>query len=163
RPAGQRTDRPLGHPARPRREPGRPLLRVGLGLGSGPAVADAVDAGGRRGPDPPLAPAPRAPGRRRGPAPPPSPPPPPHLGAGADPTVRAALERYAAGVNAYLESCRRGERSWPPELARLNERPADWKPEDSYLVLLGFGSTLDLDLPELGEARAVADHGAAWV
>src|SRR5262249_30174374 len=81
----------------------------------------------------------------------------------ADPTGRAARERYAAGVNAYLESCRRGERSWPPELARLNERPADWKPEDSYLVLLGFGSTLDLDLPELGEARAVADHGAAWV
>jgi acyl-homoserine lactone acylase PvdQ len=29
-------------------------------------------------------------------------------------------------------------------------------------VLLGFGITLDLDLPELAEARAVADSGAAW-
>src|SRR5262252_2704093 len=80
-----------------------------------------------------------------------------------DSTVRVTLERYSAGVNAYLASCRRGERPWPPELVRLEERPADWQPEDCYLVLLGFGVTLDLDLSELGEARAVAEHGAAWV
>src|SRR5262249_48289124 len=64
--------------------------------------------------------------------------------------------------NAYLASCRRGERAWPPELARLQAHPADWRPEDCYVVLLGFGITLDLDLPELSEARAVADSGAAW-
>jgi penicillin amidase len=80
----------------------------------------------------------------------------------ADPALRAALERYSAGVNAWLESCRRGERAWPPELRRLKLEPPDWRPEDCYVVLLGFGITLDLDLPELSEARAVADSGAGW-
>jgi len=80
-----------------------------------------------------------------------------------DPAVRAALEHYAAGVNAWLGSCRKGERPWPPELLRLKLVPADWQPEDCYVVLLGFGITLDLDLPELAEARAVADSGAASV
>jgi len=78
------------------------------------------------------------------------------------PAVRAALEHYAAGVNAWIESCRRGERAWPDELRRLKIVPANWQPEDCYLVLLGFGITLDLDLPELAEARAVADSGATW-
>jgi acyl-homoserine lactone acylase PvdQ len=67
------------------------------------------------------------------------------------PHVRTALERYAAGVNAYLASCRKGDRPWPAEIARLRERPRDWQPEDCILVLLGFGITLDLDLPELAE------------
>jgi penicillin amidase len=80
----------------------------------------------------------------------------------SDPAVRAALEHYAAGVNALIESCRRGERAWPDELRRLKIVPANWQPEDCYLVLLGFGITLDLDLPELAEARAVADSGGAW-
>src|SRR5262245_53692527 len=80
----------------------------------------------------------------------------------ADPALRAALERYSAGVNAWIASCRSGERPWPPELARLKLVPEDWRPEDSYVVLLGFGITLDLDLAELSEARAVADSGAGW-
>jgi penicillin amidase len=80
-----------------------------------------------------------------------------------DSTVRTALERFAAGVNRYLGECRRGERRWPAEISRLHMRPADWRPEDSVLLLLGFGVTLDLDLPELSEARAVAQHGTAWV
>jgi len=79
-----------------------------------------------------------------------------------DDGVRMALERYAQGVNALLAECRRGERPWPAELRRLGERPADWQPEDCVLVLLGFGITLDLDLPELAEARTVAEHGATW-
>ncbi len=78
------------------------------------------------------------------------------------PQVRAALEHYCAGVNTYLAECRRGARQWPPELVRLHERPRDWTPEDCVLVLLGFGITLDLDLPEIGEARTVADSGATW-
>ena len=80
----------------------------------------------------------------------------------ADPALRVALERYAAGVNSWIASCRRGERAWPPELARLRFRPDDWRPEDCYVVLLGFGITLDLDLPELAEARLVADSSAGW-
>ncbi len=80
----------------------------------------------------------------------------------SDGLLRMQLERYAAGVNAYLGECRRGERAWPAELARLHDRPRDWTAEDCVAVLLGFGITLDLDLAELGEARAVADSGAAW-
>jgi penicillin amidase len=80
----------------------------------------------------------------------------------ADGLLRMQLERYAAGVNAYLNECRRGERAWPAELTRLRERPRDWTAEDCVAVLLGFGITLDLDLSELDEARAVADSGAVW-
>jgi len=80
----------------------------------------------------------------------------------AHPHVRMALERYAEGVNAYLASCRRGERAWPPELARLRERPQDWRPEDCIVVLLGFGITLDLDVPELDEMGFLSEHGAEW-
>ena len=79
-----------------------------------------------------------------------------------DPRVRAALEHYCAGVNAYLADCRSGSRAWPVELARLHERPRDWTPEDCVLVVLGMGVTLDLDFPELREAQGVAEHGAAW-
>ena len=77
-----------------------------------------------------------------------------------DPQVRMAFERYAAGVNALLAEHRAGSRAWPDELARLKERPRDWTPEDCVLVLLGFGITLDLDLSELSELRAVAEMGA---
>ena len=80
----------------------------------------------------------------------------------ADRALAAALEHYCAGVNAWIESCRKGEHAWPAELKRLKLVPANWQPEDCYLVLLGFGITLDLDLPELSEARTVADSGAVW-
>ncbi len=79
-----------------------------------------------------------------------------------DTLLRMSLERYAAGVNAYLNECRAGGRAWPAELVRLQERPRDWTAEDCVAVVLGFGVTLDLDLAELGEAKAVADSGAAW-
>lgn len=80
----------------------------------------------------------------------------------SDPALRSALEHYAAGVNAYLAECRTGARPWPDEVQRLKERPENWTAEDCVLVILGFGITLDLDLAELGEMRAVADSGAAW-
>ncbi len=80
-----------------------------------------------------------------------------------NPDVRLALERYSAGVNALLAEHRSGTRPWPAELARLNERPSDWTPEDCELELLGFGITLDLVLDELYEMKDVAAHGAAWV
>lgn len=78
----------------------------------------------------------------------------------ADAALRSALERYCAGVNALLAEHRSGSRPWPPELARLGERPRDWTPEDCELVLLGFGITLDLDLAELSELKPVAEYGA---
>jgi len=80
----------------------------------------------------------------------------------ADTLLRMELERYAAGVNAYLADCRAGRRAWPAELARLHAKPEDWTAEDCVGVVLGVGITLDLDLSELGEAKAVADSGAAW-
>jgi penicillin amidase len=80
-----------------------------------------------------------------------------------DPALALAVGRYAEGIDAYLGECRAGREPWPRELAMLGERPADWRPEDCVLVLLGLGVTLDLDLPELREAQSVREHGAAWV
>lgn len=76
--------------------------------------------------------------------------------------VAAPVERYAEGINAWIGECRAGRAPWPREFERLGHRPADWKPEDTVLLLLGLGITLDLDLPELGEAREIAAHGRAW-
>jgi len=80
----------------------------------------------------------------------------------ADRPTAMALERYAAGVNAFIARCRAGDESWPPEFIALRERPEDWKPEDSVLLLLGLGVTLDLDLPELDEAQDIASRGLEW-
>ncbi len=80
-----------------------------------------------------------------------------------DPATAMPLEAYAAGINAYLARCRAGAAAWPPEFTRLGHTPADWRPVDSVLLLLGMGITLDLDLPELREARDLARHGAAWL
>src|SRR5262245_29661680 len=65
------------------------------------------------------------------------------------PAVREPLERYTAGINAYLALCRSGAEPWPIEFQRLRRRPAPWEPKDVYLVLLGLGMLLDLDLPEI--------------
>ncbi|MFZ5790650.1 MAG: penicillin acylase family protein [Pseudomonadota bacterium] len=46
------------------------------------------------------------------------------------PEVRAALDAYAAGVNAYLDT-HRG--AWPPEFVALRYRPERWRPSDSLL------------------------------
>ena len=80
-----------------------------------------------------------------------------------DPAVAVPLERYAAGVNAYLALCRSGARPWPVELARLRARPGDWSPADAVSVLLGMGALLDLALPELAERDSIARHGPGWI
>ncbi len=80
-----------------------------------------------------------------------------------DPAVRGPLERYAAGVNAYLELCRGGRAPWPVEFRRLGRHPSDWRPADAYLVLLAQAMLLDLDLPELDEAREIRERGLAWL
>lgn len=80
-----------------------------------------------------------------------------------DPAVAMPLERYAAGVNAWIARCRAGLEPWPPEFARLHRTPADWKPSDSVLVLLGIGVLLDFAVPELREGQDIAHVGRAEV
>jgi penicillin G amidase len=53
--------------------------------------------------------------------------------------LRAAVDAYASGVNAYLDS-RRG--AWPPEFLALRYRPERWQPSDS--LLWGWAMTLPL-------------------
>ena len=79
-----------------------------------------------------------------------------------DPQTAVALERYAAGINAFIARCRAGDELWPPEFVALRQHPEDWKPEDSVLLLLGLGITLDLELPELDEGQDIASHGLEW-
>lgn len=76
-----------------------------------------------------------------------------------DSTQRAALEAYAAGVNAYLDLCRSGRVAWPVELQRLAKVPDPWRPQDSYLVLFGMSFVLDFDLPELREQGELERDG----
>jgi penicillin amidase len=80
----------------------------------------------------------------------------------AHPELALAMERYAAGINAFIDRCRAGDESWPPELTRLRARPTAWRPEDSVALLLGLGVTLDLDLPELSEGVSIDRYGMDW-
>jgi penicillin amidase len=79
-----------------------------------------------------------------------------------DPELRVAIERYTDGINSWLQA--RGEQATPRgEFAALKLHPEPWKPEDTYALLLGYGVTLDLSLPELSEARQIREHGAGWI
>ncbi len=79
-----------------------------------------------------------------------------------DPALRELVQRYTDGINAWLGS--RGEAATPRgEFAALGLRPEPWKPEDTYALLLGYGVTLDLALPELGEAALIREHGPGWI
>jgi penicillin amidase len=81
----------------------------------------------------------------------------------SDPGVTEALEGYAAGINAYLDLCRRGVAPWPHEFALVHDTPADWRASDAYRVLFGEAFLLDFDVPELAESDSIARHGAAWL
>jgi penicillin G amidase len=59
--------------------------------------------------------------------------------AGLSPELRAVLEAYAAGVNAFLAT-RRG--ALPPEYYLLGARPEPWQPADSLV----WGKIMDLEL-----------------
>lgn len=78
-----------------------------------------------------------------------------------DAALREVVESYAAGINVRLAECRRGAAPWPPELLRLRERPRDWRPEDTVVLFLGLGLTLDLAFDEIGEQRAINASGVA--
>ncbi len=74
---------------------------------------------------------------------------------------RAALERYAAGVNAFIE---RNRYRLPAEFALAGYKPAAWTPQDSLAVLKALGWALSHNwdgevlrlqlLAELGPERA---------
>jgi len=68
--------------------------------------------------------------------------------------TRGALEAYAAGVNAFLDS-HRG--AWPLEYVLLRATPAPWRPVDSLLVLksldLLLGTNLHDEIERLELAR----------
>jgi penicillin amidase len=80
-----------------------------------------------------------------------------------DPAATVPVERYCAGVNAYLGLCRRGETPWPVEVQRLRWRPDDWAPADVTAMLLAMGALLDLYFPQLGERAEIAGRGSEWL
>lgn len=78
-----------------------------------------------------------------------------------DPSARALLEAYAAGVNAGLDDLR----ARPFEYLALRQRPSPWRPVDSLLVVaamyLDLGmSTVDADLAA-GRVREALPRGLA--
>jgi penicillin amidase len=50
----------------------------------------------------------------------------------ASSSYRLALESYARGVNAFIDSC--DEKSIPLEFRNLKYRPSAWRPEDSIVI-----------------------------
>jgi penicillin amidase len=76
-----------------------------------------------------------------------------------DPLVGPALERYTAGINAWIARCERGEAPWPVEFRGLGATPGRWRPEDSCLLLWSLGVLLDLDLSEFAEMDLVDSLG----
>lgn len=62
------------------------------------------------------------------------------LVAQAAPPVRASLEAYARGVNAYIESL--DAKSLPPEFQILQFRPRAWTPADSIVLGKNFAEAL---------------------
>lgn len=80
-----------------------------------------------------------------------------------DPAARMPLERYAAGIDAWLARCRARQAPWPREFTRLGWRMADWSPADCELMLLAQGVVLDLSIPELDEWKDIKKYGRDWV
>lgn len=79
-----------------------------------------------------------------------------------DEQLRVLVQRYTDGINSWLES--RGELATPRgEFAAVKLRPEPWTPEDTYALLLAYGVTLDLALPEMNEAKQIAEHGEGWI
>jgi penicillin amidase len=76
-----------------------------------------------------------------------------------DPAAATIVERFCAGVNAYLALCRRGTLAWPVEIQRLRCRPDDWRPRDVPAVMLAMGALMDLGFPQLGERTEIAKQG----
>ncbi|HZI18489.1 MAG TPA: penicillin acylase family protein [Pyrinomonadaceae bacterium] len=63
----------------------------------------------------------------------------------ASPELRAALEAYARGVNAYVATL--DDRTTPPEFKILGFRPRPWAPADSVVVGKNFAEALSSSWP----------------
>jgi len=75
---------------------------------------------------------------------------------------RAAMDAYAAGINAYID--RMPERDLPLEYRLLGRRPTRWSPIRTIQVLLRMGYILtrsSTELEYLAAAAAVGDSAAA--
>ncbi|MFL6332354.1 MAG: penicillin acylase family protein [Pyrinomonadaceae bacterium] len=81
----------------------------------------------------------------------------------ADPTSRAVMEAYAAGVNAYIDSL--DDQSLPAEFKLLGYRPRHWTPADSGAVGKNFAEALSttwtLDITRALFAGLPPDKAAA--
>ena len=79
------------------------------------------------------------------------------------PQVRAALDAYARGVNAYIESL--DAKSLPPEFQILQYKPRPWRPADSIVVgknlAEALSTTWQTDIMRASLADLPADKRAA--
>lgn len=64
------------------------------------------------------------------------------LATNCPPSLRAPLEAYSRGVNAFIASL--NEKSLPPECAALNYKPRPWRPSDSIAIGKLFSFTLSM-------------------
>ncbi len=83
---------------------------------------------------------------------------------GLSPENKVFLDRYAEGVNAYIEQYRD---KLPPELAMSGYTPGKWEPLDSMSILALVNFALSFNLHEEAEAlvlaQAVGHEKAAWL
>ncbi len=63
------------------------------------------------------------------------------------PATRAALEDYARGVNAYIESRGGKDAPLPPEFQIIGYQPRPWRPADSLVIGKIFAETLSTTWP----------------
>ena len=75
-----------------------------------------------------------------------------------DPAAAEAVERYAAGVNAYIASLRPVD--YPVEYKLLDFAPEPWSPEKTALVAVGMAYTLNYNQDDIGLTRAREILGA---
>jgi penicillin amidase len=71
------------------------------------------------------------------------------------PTVRAAIEAYARGVNAYISSI--DKKSLPPEFKVLQYEPRPWRAADSLLIGKNFAESLSTTFQSDLMRAALAD------
>ena len=84
------------------------------------------------------------------------------LAARTSPQTRAALEAYARGVNAYIESRDGSEgKSLPVEFQLLQYKPRSWRPADSVVIGKIFAETLSTTWPTDISRAMLADLAPA--
>src|SRR5690606_8109569 len=75
-----------------------------------------------------------------------------------DPDVNRAVTRYAAGVNAYIQSL--SYRELPFEYKLLDYRPEMWSPEKAGLLLMNLSQSLNIGDADLEMTNALNLYGA---